>query len=61
MVFINNRVNYRFADNASRENYDKHWNAFKAKNKRDTHQTYIDDYVIPGLRERMTFYVGQKP
>ena len=62
MVFIHYLVDYRFADAASRKNFDFAWYNFKRLNSPDTHQDFDYNYTVPGLTARKCFYIGdEKP
>lgn len=61
MVFVHNKVNYRFFNDQSRWNFDRHWGYFQSRHRRDVHQDYSQKFVMPGLKARMTFYIGESP
>lgn len=60
VVFIHYLINYRFADDLSRQNFDYEWYRFKSFNTRDAYQDFRYTYNTPGLVERMTFFIGKK-
>ena len=61
IIFVHNKVNYRFRDEQSRAIYQRQWYSFQSRHRRDIHQEYSQNFVIPGLKERMTFYIGGEP
>lgn len=60
MIFVHYLVNYRFVDENSRRFFDYEWYSFQNRNRYDAHQDYTYSYVVPGLIERMTFFIGDK-
>ena len=56
MVFIRFRVNYRFDNPTSENNFNIHYANFKARNHFDMYQSYSFWYHVPDLVERKTFY-----
>ena len=60
VVFIHYLVNYRFIDDVSRQNFDSAWWTFRKNNTFDAYQDFRYGYEVPGLIERMTFYIGDK-
>lgn len=60
VVFIHYVVNYRFDNDMSRQNFDYEWYRFKRNNMFDVHQSFNYNYSVPGLVERMTFFIGDK-
>lgn len=53
---------YRFVDENSRRKFDYEWYNFQGRHRYDAHQDYSYNYNLPGLKERMTFYIGmEKP
>ena len=61
IIFIHFITSYRFKDEGSRYYFEKQWEYFRNRNHRDIHQDYSYTYVMPGLKERMTFYIGDEP
>ena len=61
VIFIHNRVNYRFKDDYSRNQFQSLWYSFQARHRRDVHQNYSQNFVLPGLKARVTFYVNNEP
>lgn len=45
----------------SRQRFDQHWYSFQSRHRRDVHQDYTQQFILPGLRSRLTFYVGESP
>lgn len=58
IVFMHFLVNYRFTDEYSRQRLDELFYIFKSANTRDAYQDFHMSYDVPGLIEKMTFYVG---
>ena len=61
IIFVHNKVNYRFKDEYSRATFQDLWYSFQARHRRDVHQNYSQNFVLPGLKPRVTFYVGNEP
>lgn len=61
IVFVHNKVNYRFVDEQSRWKFDSLWLSFMNRNRRDVHQDFTQNFVLPNLKSRMTFYIGESP
>jgi hypothetical protein len=40
--------------------FDRLWYGFKRHNNYDVHQDYAYRYVVPGLVDRITFFIGNK-
>lgn len=58
---MHNKVNYRFRDEGSRRAFEYAWGSFQNRHRRDVHQNYSQNFTLPGLIARLSFYIGQKP
>ena len=58
---INNIVNYRFINESSRQCFEGLWRSFMMRHRRDVHQTYSQNFLLPDVKPKMTFYIGAKP
>ena len=59
IIFVHNQVQYRFSDERSRGVYYQAWNEFRLRHRRDIHQLYTEKFEVPGMKDRVGFFIGE--